>query len=103
MTISDFDGSRFWPAVRAFVSAQGVEPISTGEPEDEIWRKIFAAAAQSGSPLSFGMTPSELIRAVSALVQGGGGIVPPTGFVFLIDNDGAYLVDDDGAYLLEAA
>jgi hypothetical protein len=33
---------------------------------------------------------------------GGGGLVPPTGFVFLIDNDGAYLVDSDGAYLVEA-
>lgn len=27
--------------------------------------------------------------------------VPPQGFVFLIDPDGAYLVDPDGAYLVE--
>lgn len=31
-----------------------------------------------------------------------GGLVPPAGFVFLIDTDGAYLTDQDGAYLLEA-
>jgi len=31
-----------------------------------------------------------------------GGLVPPYGFVFLIDTDGAYLTDQDGAYLLEA-
>ena len=27
--------------------------------------------------------------------------VPPPGFVFLVDNDGAYLLDSDGAYLVE--
>jgi hypothetical protein len=32
----------------------------------------------------------------------GSGPMPPTGFVFLVDEDGAYLLDDDGAYLLEA-
>jgi hypothetical protein len=31
-----------------------------------------------------------------------GGLVPPYGFVFLTDTDGAYLMDTDGAYLLEA-
>lgn len=34
---------------------------------------------------------------------GGGALVPPLGFVFLIDTDGAYLVDSDGTYLVEAA
>ena len=34
--------------------------------------------------------------------QTGGRLRPPFGFVFLIDNDGAYLVDNDGAYLVEA-
>lgn len=33
----------------------------------------------------------------------GGGVIPPPGFVFLVDYDGAYLTDQDGAYLLEAA
>ena len=32
-----------------------------------------------------------------------GGLVPPYGFVFLTDINGAYLTDTDGAYLLEAA
>lgn len=31
----------------------------------------------------------------------GGALTPPAGYVFLIDDDGAYLVDEDGAYLLE--
>lgn len=31
-----------------------------------------------------------------------GGVFPPAGFVFLVDDDGAYLTDDDGYYLLEA-
>lgn len=72
MTISDFDGVQFWPAVKAFVTAAGVEPISLGEPEDEIWRKIFAAMALSGTPLSLGMTPGELMRQTYAIVTGGG-------------------------------
>lgn len=76
MTISDFDGAFFWPAIRTFVANAGVEPISLGEPEDEVWRKIFAAAAAAGSPLSFGMTPCELMRAAYALAQGGGGEAP---------------------------
>lgn len=29
-----------------------------------------------------------------------GVLVAPAGYVFLIDDDGAYLVDDDGAYLI---
>jgi len=72
MTISDFDGAQFWPAVKAFVIASGVEPISLGEPEDEIWRKIFAAMQLSGTPLSLGMTPGELMRQTYATVTGGG-------------------------------
>ncbi len=34
--------------------------------------------------------------------QGVGGLVPPSGFVFLVDSDGAYLIDSDGYYLVEA-
>jgi hypothetical protein len=30
----------------------------------------------------------------------GGGA--PTGFILLVDEDGAFLVDEDGAYLMEA-
>lgn len=30
------------------------------------------------------------------------GATPPAGFVWLIDDDGAYLTDDDGARLMEA-
>ena len=29
------------------------------------------------------------------------GLVAPSGYVFLIDIDGAYLVDIDGSYLME--
>jgi hypothetical protein len=32
----------------------------------------------------------------------GSGLVPPYGFVFITDDDGAYMRDDDGAYMLEA-
>lgn len=28
--------------------------------------------------------------------QGGGGLVPPPGFAFVIDDDGNFYVDDDG-------
>jgi hypothetical protein len=31
------------------------------------------------------------------------GPIAPTGFVFLVDSDGAYLLDADGSYLMEAA
>lgn len=31
---------------------------------------------------------------------GASGLTPPSGFVFLVDLDGAYLVDLDGAYLI---
>jgi len=92
MTISDFDGAQFWPAVKAFVIASGVEPISLGEPEDEIWRKIFAAMELSGTPLSLGMTPGELMRQTYATVTGGGA---PPGFDFLRDVDGTILYDID--------
>lgn len=60
MTISDFDGASFWPAVRAWVAARGIEPISDGEPEPEIWEKIRLAAAAAGSPLSLGLTARPL-------------------------------------------
>lgn len=33
--------------------------------------------------------------------RAGGALSPPLGFVFLVDNDGAYLVDVDGYYLVE--
>lgn len=40
-----------------------------------------------------------------SLSLGAGGRVPalspPTGFVFLVDDDGAYLLDDDGSYIIE--
>jgi hypothetical protein len=32
----------------------------------------------------------------------GGGVVPPPGYVFLVDDDGYYLIDSDGYYLIEA-
>lgn len=32
----------------------------------------------------------------------GGLPVPPTGFIFLTDDDGFYLTDSDGFYLIEA-
>lgn len=32
----------------------------------------------------------------------GGGLRPPPGFIFLVDQDGAYLTDADGYYLVEA-
>ena len=34
-------------------------------------------------------------------IKGGGVPTPPSGFVFLTDNDGAYLIDQDGRYLVE--
>ena len=37
------------------------------------------------------------------LARNKGVLVPPAGFVFLVDTDGAYLLDDDGYYLMEAA
>lgn len=33
----------------------------------------------------------------------GGGLVPPTGYVFLTDSDGTYWTDQDGNYLVGAA
>lgn len=30
-----------------------------------------------------------------------GGLVPPAGFVFMLDPDGAYQMDSDGYYLVE--
>lgn len=40
-----------------------------------------------------------------AIPAGGGAapLTPPPGFVFLVDNDGAYRLDADGAYLVEPA
>lgn len=34
-----------------------------------------------------------------SLIQG---VLPPPGFLFLTDSDGAILTDSDGAYLIEA-
>lgn len=48
--------------------------------------------------LFFGNRPSEATQG-----DGSGGISPPSGFIFLSDNDGAYLLDQDGYYLVEAA
>lgn len=36
-----------------------------------------------------------------ALLRRAGGVRPPPGFVFLVDNDGARLTDSDGAFLIE--
>lgn len=80
MTISDFDGSRFWPAIKQFVIDMGVEPISLGEPEDEVWPKIFAAMAVNGTPLSFGMSEAEIKRTLNAALAQGGGVAPPSSF-----------------------
>lgn len=33
---------------------------------------------------------------------GFGGLIPPAGFIFLVDSDGAFLVDSDGAFYVEA-
>lgn len=49
--------------------------------------------------LNFGVG---LIPSVTAALQGAG-VVPPAGFIFLTDFDGAYLTDADGYYLVEAA
>jgi len=35
-------------------------------------------------------------------VISGNALVPPLGFVFLVDADGAYLIDSDGSYLIGA-
>lgn len=43
-----------------------------------------------------------LKTAYSLGFAGRGGLFPPSGFVFLVDPDGAYLTDPDGAYLIEA-
>lgn len=75
MTISDFDGARFWPAIRVFVSDAGVEPISLGEPEDESWPKIFAAMAARGASLSLGQTQGEILRALQPAVAEGADII----------------------------
>lgn len=32
-----------------------------------------------------------------------GALVPPTGYVFLVDDNGAYLTDGNGAYLVVPA
>lgn len=46
---------------------------------------------------------SSPVRGVVGSGFGGDGLpVPPAGFVFLTDSDGAYLTDQDGAYLTEA-
>jgi hypothetical protein len=93
MTISDFDGAAFWPAIKQFVIDAGVEPISLGEPEDEVWRKIFEADALYGSTLSLGMTPGELMRAASALVA--------AGLAYLTKADGSPLTKLDNAVLMK--
>ncbi|MGJ5032336.1 hypothetical protein ACQR1I_36245 [Bradyrhizobium sp. HKCCYLS2038] len=41
--------------------------------------------------------------ATGALLGGVAALVPPTGFVFVVDSNGAYVIDTDGAYLIEAA
>lgn len=46
--------------------------------------------------------PMAISLGLGLSLSGQGGLRPPFGFVFIIDDDGAYLVDDDGAYLLEA-
>ena len=43
------------------------------------------------------------IGIVCTLTRKTGVLVPPAGYVFMIDTDGAYLVDTDGYYLVEPA
>ena len=38
---------------------------------------------------------------IGAALLGDAGLVAPSGYVFLVDADGAYLIDADGAYLVE--
>jgi len=71
VALSDFDAVRFFPAIKAFVSAQGVEPISDGEIESEIWGKVKEAAAKAGSPISDGLSPPELVRLAYGLAVNG--------------------------------
>jgi len=42
-----------------------------------------------------------LVRNIYNTSGGTDPIVPPTGYVFLIDNDNNYLIDNDGKYLIE--
>lgn len=79
MALSDFDAVRFFPAIKAFVAAQGVEPISDGEIESEIWGKIKQAASAAGSPISDGLTPSEVLKAAYSLALPSGP-TPPAGY-----------------------
>lgn len=60
--------------------------------------------SQGGSAIraSFGSLPRLGLRRLGLTPTKGVG-APPFGFVFLLDEDGAYLTDDDGYYLLEAA
>jgi hypothetical protein len=39
---------------------------------------------------------------ISGIVGAANDLVPPAGYVFLVDSDGAYLTDSDGNYLMEA-
>lgn len=75
MPLSDFDAASFWPAIKQFVIDAGIEPISLGEGEAEVQGKIFAAMAAKGTPLSLGMEPGEIRRALAASIAGGG--APP--------------------------
>ncbi len=72
----------------------GLTPSDAGE-HPVVLRETHPNATNSPrtSPTSIAITPA----------TGGGVPSPPSGFVFLIDFDGAYLTDQDGAYLLEAA
>ena len=36
-----------------------------------------------------------------AATHGVGGVFVPSGFILIVDSDGAYLTDADGAYLME--
>lgn len=73
MSVDDFAGRDFWATMKQFVIDAGVEPISLGEPEDESWRKIRAAADAVGQPLSLGLTPGEVIKAAFALGRNSSG------------------------------
>lgn len=42
-----------------------------------------------------------LANALGSAALNTGGLVPPAGFVFLVDEDGTYLTDNDGYYRVE--
>lgn len=72
MSISTYDQLEFWSAARTFVSGMGIEAISLGEPEDEVWPKIRDAMAANGTPLHAGLDQGEIVRRVTKAINDGG-------------------------------